>query len=75
MVVMVPLAKRHERHEPAVSTGICRAVWLLSPQMADGVDAKCRIEDGERASHTSEEKAADAAHDAVVEKADEKRAG
>ena len=50
-------------------------MWLLSPQMADGVDAKRRIEHGECASHTGEEKATHSTHYAVVEKADEKSAG
>jgi len=50
-------------------------VWLFSPQMADGVDAKRRIEHGECASHTGEEKTAYSTHYAVVEKADEKGAG
>ena len=50
-------------------------MWLLSPQMADGVDEKCRIEHGECASHAGEEKAAYSTHHTVVEKADEKRAG
>ena len=50
-------------------------MWLLSPQMADGVDEKRRIEHGECASHTGEEKAPHPTHYAVVEKADEKSAG
>ncbi len=52
-------------------------MWLLSPQMADGVDAKRRIEHGECASHTGEEKKATHSthyHYAVMEKADEKGA-
>lgn len=43
--------------------------------MADGVDEKGRIEHSKCASHPGEEKAADSTHDAVIEKADEKRAG
>jgi hypothetical protein len=43
--------------------------------MADGVDAKRRIEDGECASHTGKEKTAYSTHYAVVEKADKKSAG
>ena len=50
-------------------------MWLLSPQMADGVDAKRRIEHGECASHTGKKKAPHPTHYAVVEKADEKSAG
>ncbi len=50
-------------------------MWLLSPQMADGVDKKCRIEHGECASHAGEEKAAYSTHHTVEEKADEKCAG
>ena len=50
-------------------------MWLLSPQMADGVDAKRRIEHGECASHTGEEKATNSTHYAVVEKANEKGTG
>jgi len=42
--------------------------------MADGIDKKRRIEHGESAPHAGEEKAADSAHQAVEEKADEKRA-
>ncbi len=49
-------------------------MWLLSPQMADGVDAKRRIEHGEYASQTGEEKTACSTHHAVEEKADEKSA-
>jgi len=43
--------------------------------MADGVNAKRRVEHSECASHTGEEKTTDSTHDAVVEKADEKCAG
>jgi hypothetical protein len=43
--------------------------------MADGVDAERRIKHGECAPHTGEEKATDSTHDAIVEKADEERAG
>ncbi len=75
MVVMVSLTKCHEGHQPAIPAGVRRAVWLLSPQMADGVDAERRIEHGECAPHTGEEKATHSTHDAIVEKADEKRAG
>lgn len=75
MVVMVSLAKCHEGHQPAISAGVRRTVWLPSPQMADGVDAERRIEHGECAAHTGEEKATHSTHDAIVEKADEKRAG
>ena len=49
-------------------------MWLPSPQMAYGVDAKRRIQHGECASQAGEEKTADSAHDAAVEKADEKGA-
>lgn len=74
MVVMVPLAKCHERDKPAVSAGIRCAVRLPSPQMANRINAKCRVEHGECAPNAGEEKAADSTHDAVVEKADEKSA-
>lgn len=50
-------------------------MWLPPPQMADGVDEKCRIEHGECASQAGEEKAADSTHHAVEEKADEESAG
>jgi hypothetical protein len=43
--------------------------------MADGVDAERRIKHGECAPHTGEEKATHSTHDAIVEKADEERAG
>jgi hypothetical protein len=43
--------------------------------MADGIDAKRRIEHGECASQTGEEKTAYSTHYAIVEKADEERAG
>ena len=50
-------------------------MWLLSPEMTDGVDEKCRIEHGECASQAGEEKAADSTYHAVEEKADEVSAG
>lgn len=50
-------------------------MWLLPPQMANGVDEKRRIKHDECASHTGKEKTADSTHHAVIEKADEKRAG
>jgi len=50
-------------------------MWLLSPQMTDGVDTKRRIEHGECASQAGEEKATHSTHEAVVEKADEESAG
>ncbi len=43
--------------------------------MANRVDEKRRIEHDKCASHTGKEKAADSPHHAVIEKADEKRAG
>jgi hypothetical protein len=43
--------------------------------MADGVDAKRRIEHGECASYTGEKKTAYSTQHAVVEEADEKSAG
>ncbi len=49
-------------------------MWLLFPEMADGIDEKCRIEHGECESQAGEEKTADSAHHAVEEKADEKSA-
>ena len=75
MVVMVPLAKCYKGHQPAISAGVRRSVWLLPPQMADGVDEKRRIEHGECASHTGKEKTAYSTQQAVVEEADEKSAG
>ena len=48
---------------------------LLSPQMADGVDEKRRIENSECAPHAGEEKTPYPAHQTVVEKADEKCTG
>ena len=50
-------------------------MWLLSPQMADGVDAKRRIEHREYASHTGEKKTAYPTQHAVVEEADKKSTG
>ena len=50
-------------------------MWLPSPEMAAGVDAKRRIEHGECVSQAGEEKTAYPTHYAVVEKADEKSAG
>ncbi len=50
-------------------------MWLSAPQMANGVDEKCRIEHGKCASHAGKEETADSTHDAVIEKTNEKRAG
>ncbi len=74
MVVMIALAECDERDEPAIPAGVGGAVRLPSPQMADGVDAERRIQHGECAAQTGEEKAAYSAHEAVMEKADEERA-
>ena len=46
---------------------------LVSPQVADRIDAECRIEHGEGAADTGKEEATDSSHDPIVEKADHER--
>jgi len=68
VVVMVALAERHQRHPPAISAGIGLAVWLATPEMADRIDAKCRIEYGKCAADAGKQEAAQAADPAIMEK-------
>lgn len=44
VVVVVALAKCNKRDPPTIPAGIFRAVWLITPNMADGVNAKRRVQ-------------------------------
>ncbi len=44
VVIMVSLAKREEGDKPAVTAGVSVSMWLVSPDMADGINKKRRVE-------------------------------
>jgi hypothetical protein len=48
-------------------------VWLLAPEVADRIDAECRIEHGEGATDPGKEETADSPHHPVVKEPDHER--
>jgi hypothetical protein len=40
MVIVIPLPEREEGDPPTVPAGIGLAMWLVAPEMADGIDAE-----------------------------------
>ena len=73
VIVVIPLAERQERDEPAVSTGVRLTMRLASPEMADRVDAKGRIQYGKCPPNAGQHEAADTAGPPAVEKAHHER--
>ena len=75
MIVMIPLAKGNERYPPAISARIELPVRLLSPKMADGINAKGRVEDRKGSTNTCEEETSDSADPIAIQQPNEKRQG
>lgn len=72
MVVVISLSERNQRDEPAVPAGILCSMGLTAPEVADGIDAKGGVQDGEGSSHAGKQKTPDAADQSVRHKADHK---
>lgn len=72
MVVVVSLSERNQGDEPAVPAGILCSMGLTAPDVANGIDAKGRVQDCEGSSHAGEQKASDASDQSVRYEADHK---
>src|SRR5687768_9787950 len=75
MIIMISLAEGDERHPPTIPARIELPVRLLSPEMADRVDAKCRIENGKRSPYAGQKKTSNSADPIAVNQPYKKRQG
>src|SRR5439155_81560 len=57
VIVMVALPEGHEGHPPTVPTAVSVSMWLSTPEMTDGVDAKRGVEHEEHTAHAGHQKA------------------
>lgn len=73
VIVMVALAERDQRDPPAVPAGILCAVRLIAPDVADGVDAEGRVQDGKGSADAGQQKTPYAPRHAIGEIADDER--
>ena len=68
---MVPFPERQEGHPPAIPAGIGFSVRLIPPNMANGIDTECGIEDKKDSTKASQEETPQSAHPAIGDEPDQ----
>jgi hypothetical protein len=54
MIIVIALAKGQQRYPPTISTRIEGAMGLVAPEVTNGIDAKCRIQNSKDTPHPGE---------------------
>ena len=75
VIIVIALSEGQQRDHPAIPTRIGDGVRLIAPQMADGIDAECGVQDEEGPAQTGQEKASQSADPSAIERPDRQRNG
>ena len=75
VIIVVALAERDEGNPPTITAAVAGAMGLLSPHVANRINAERGVEHKKGAPHASQDKTTKAAHPTAVEKAHDKGQG
>lgn len=75
VIVVITLAESDQGDQPAVPAAVLSAVRLVSPHMADRIDAEGRIQHQEGSEHTGEKKPGERPNPTAMKKTDQRRNG